>query len=415
MAMRNNLVRGMAIGAGLMYLLDPDRGRRRRAMVRDQVVSSWSDLDDAVEVAGRDLRNRARGVVAETRSRIRGGSVDDQTLTARIRSKLGRMVSHPHAVEVETSGGQVTLRGPILKSEESSLVSRIRKIRGVKGVINQLEAHQNTEGVPGLQGPYRAVGSTNPILQENWAPAIRLLMGVGGGLTMIYGRRSGGPIGTFMRLVGLGVVLRAATNLRINRLTGVGAGRRAVQVQKMINVAAPVEEVFEFWSHPENFPRFMSKLRSVTRAGENRWRFSVGGPAGTTIESAVEVTKYVPNDCIAWKSVEGATVANAGIVRFLPNEKGGTRIDIRLSYNPPGGAMGHAVATFLGFDPKSGLDEDLVRFKSLIEQGKTTAHGETVRREDLGAFPAGIDGSQGIGNFGGQVSPQERQQEGPQH
>lgn len=404
MAKANNLVRGMAIGAGLMYLLDPDRGRRRRAMVKDQVVSSWHDLDDAMDTAGRDLKNRARGVLAETRSRIRGEEVEDEVLKERIRSRIGRVVSNPHAIEVEAEGGCVTLKGPILKSEKDALVSTVKGMRGVEGVIDRLEAHEEAGRVPGLQGSGQKVGSRSAIFQENWAPAIRLLMGVGGGLSMLYGRRMRGPIGSVFSLLGLGVMLRALTNMRINRLTGMGAGRRAVEVQKMINVDAPVEEVFEFWSHAENYPRFMSKLREVKRVDDDRWHFVVEGPAGTTIGWDAIVTKFVPNECIAWKSAEGATVPNAGIVKFLPNEKGGTRIDIRMSYNPPAGALGHAVASFFGFDPKSGLDEELVRFKSLVEEGKTTAHGKTVTREELGAFPAGIEAQPGFGGAAGEAT-----------
>jgi uncharacterized membrane protein len=402
MAKRSNLVGGMVIGAGLMYLLDPDRGRRRRAMVRDQMVSSWSDLDDAVDTAGRDLKNRARGVLAETRSRFRSDEADDNVLMARVRSEIGRVVSHPHAIQVRAEDCCVTLSGPVLADEEEALVAAVKGVRGVEGVLNHLETHEEAGTVPGLQGGARKPGARSEVMQENWAPAIRVLMGLGGGLTTLYGRRMRGPIGPMVSMIGLGVLARAATNLRINRLTGVGAGRRAVQVQKMINVDAPVEEVFEFWSHFENFPRFMSKLREARRIGDDLWHFSVEGPAGITAEWDAVITKFARNDCIAWKSVEGATVANAGIVKFQPNEKGGTRIDIRLSYNPPGGAIGHAIASFFGFDPKSGMDEDLVRFKSLIEQGKTSAHGHTVRREDLGAFPVGMEQGEGLGGeFGG--------------
>jgi uncharacterized membrane protein len=397
MAKRSNLVGGMVIGAGLMYLLDPDRGRRRRAMVRDQMVSSWNELDDAVDTAGRDLKNRARGVLAETRSRFRSDEVDDNVLMARVRSEIGRVVSHPHAIQVRAEDCCVTLSGPVLADEEEALVAAVKGVRGVEGVLNHLETHEEAGTVPGLQGGARKPGARSEVMQENWAPAIRVLMGLGGGLTTLYGRRMRGPIGSMVSMIGLGVLARAATNLRINRLTGVGAGRRAVQAQKMINVDAPVEEVFEFWSHFENFPRFMSKLREARRIGDDLWHFSVEGPAGITAEWDAVITKFARNDCIAWKSVEGATVANAGIVKFQPNEKGGTRIDIRLSYNPPGGAIGHAVASFFGFDPKSGMDEDLVRFKSLIEQGKTSAHGHTVRREDLGAFPVGMERGEGLG------------------
>src|SRR5690625_7569151 len=96
MALRNNLVGGIVLGAGLMYLLDPERGRRRRAMVRDQMVSSWGDLDDAVDTAARDLKNRARGVVAETRSRLTPDRVTDEVLKEGGRALIGRVVAIAH-------------------------------------------------------------------------------------------------------------------------------------------------------------------------------------------------------------------------------------------------------------------------------------------------------------------------------
>jgi uncharacterized membrane protein len=232
-------------------------------------------------------------------------------------------------------------------------------------------------------------------MQENWAPAIRFLAGVGGGMMSVYGRRIGGPVGTLVSAVGLGVLARAATNLRLSRITGVRGGRRAVDVQKAINVNAPVNEVFEFFSHFENFPRFMAHIKEVKRTGDGTWHWVAEGPAGMGVEWDAIVTRFVPNQEIAWKSVTGATVANAGIAQFQPNENGGTRVNVRLCYNPPGGAIGHAVASFFGVDPKKAMDEDLVRFKSLIEEGKTSAHGETVEREELGAFPAGVQPGQG--------------------
>jgi uncharacterized membrane protein len=91
----------------------------------------------------------------------------------------------------------------------------------------------------------------------------------------------------------------------------------------------------------------------------------------------------VPNEVIAWKSVEGSPIGNAGIIRFQRNEKGGTRVDVRMTYNPPAGAIGHAVASFFGADPKHAMDDDLVRLKSLLEDGKTSAHGREIERDEL--------------------------------
>jgi len=129
----------------------------------------------------------------------------------------------------------------------------------------------------------------------------------------------------------------------------------------------------------------MAHLREVRRIGEGLSHWVAEGPAGTTFEWDAITTEEIPGQLIAWKSVEGATVGNAGVVKFLPNEQGGTRIDVRMTYAPPAGALGHVVASLLGVDPKHAMDEDLVRFKSLIEDGRTSAHGRVVRREELEA------------------------------
>jgi uncharacterized membrane protein len=96
-------------------------------------------------------------------------------------------------------------------------------------------------------------------------------------------------------------------------------------------------------------------------------------------------TAWVPNATIAWESVEGGAVATAGVVHFRPVDDGGTVIDVRLSYTPPAGAVGHAVAVLFGVDPKQSMDDDMVRLKSLLEEGRTTAGRarEQVRLEEI--------------------------------
>jgi osmotically-inducible protein OsmY len=152
---QGNLILGMALGAGLMYLLDPDRGRRRRALLRDQVVHGGRELEelkDAAAASSRDLQNRIRGVVAETRNRLRREDVDDSVLEARVRSEIGRLVANPRAIFVTASNGRITLSGPVLADEVEHLLSSILHVRGVSGVVNQLDVHQSPGDVPGLQG-----------------------------------------------------------------------------------------------------------------------------------------------------------------------------------------------------------------------------------------------------------------------
>src|SRR5512132_53268 len=89
-----------AFGAGLMYLCDPDRGKRRRALLRNKAEHAKRIAVDAGGKTRRDVRNQVRGVVAELESAFRSAEVADDVLKARVRTTLGRMVSHPRAIKV---------------------------------------------------------------------------------------------------------------------------------------------------------------------------------------------------------------------------------------------------------------------------------------------------------------------------
>ncbi|HEV7137004.1 MAG TPA: BON domain-containing protein, partial [Steroidobacteraceae bacterium] len=128
------LLSAAAAGAVSMYLLDPDHGRRRRAVMRDRLASSMSRLDDARSVASRDLRNRARGVAHEVRSRFTQEEVSDEILCERVRSRLGWAVSHPGAIEVSALSGRVTLSGAVLEREYVRLLRSVWAVRGVADV-----------------------------------------------------------------------------------------------------------------------------------------------------------------------------------------------------------------------------------------------------------------------------------------
>jgi uncharacterized membrane protein len=186
-----------------------------------------------------------------------------------------------------------------------------------------------------------------------------------------YGASRRDAPGTLLAAAGIGLIARAAMNVEARRLTGIGGGRRAVDVQKTITIDAPVDEVFAFWSQYSNFPRFFSRVLDVrpsAREGQSHW--TVAGPAGIPVEFDTEVSSLVPNERLGWRTIEGSPVAHAGLVRFEPAGDGRTRVHVRMSYNPPGGWIGHGVAAAFGVDPKSSLDADLVRMKTSLETGR---------------------------------------------
>jgi uncharacterized membrane protein len=83
---------------------------------------------------------------------------------------------------------------------------------------------------------------------------------------------------------------------------------------------------------------------------------------------------------IAWRTVPGAIIQSSGVVQFEPSSVGGTRIHLRMSYRPPADMVGHAAAVMFGADPRRQIDDDLLRFKSFMESGKTTGReGEALR------------------------------------
>src|SRR5205085_6311750 len=141
------LVGGAGLGAALMYIFDPDRGKRRRALIRDRVEAAGNEVSDKVEKMGRDLQNRAYGVVAETKSIFQHDEVTDDLLVDRVRSRLGRIPVHIGAFDITAKDGVVTLRGQILADELPKVLRAARFVRGVKGIDNQFEAHERAGNV----------------------------------------------------------------------------------------------------------------------------------------------------------------------------------------------------------------------------------------------------------------------------
>jgi len=359
---------GAVVGVALMYFLDPNSGRRRRARTRDKVVHAARLVNEGAKVTARDTVHRAQGAWTEAKRLFNPEEgVGDEALAGRVRAALGRMVSHPHAIEVTAGGGHVTLMGPILSYEVRPLLKAVRRVAGVRAVSDQLTVYNEPGDVPALQGGEPRTGERFELLQENWSPAARVAVGGVGAALMLAASQARGALSALLGVSGGALVARAATNRDMASLLGFGS--RGIAVQKTIYVAAPVERVFEFWTDYQNFPRFMHHVRDVRQLADNRSHWVVAGPAGVPVQWTAEVTGLVPGELIEWRSVSESDVRHEGEVRFVGTTDGGTRISVRLSYLPPAGAFGHAVATMFGADPKSEMDADLMRMKSMIETG----------------------------------------------
>jgi hypothetical protein len=156
------LLGGLGLGALLMYVLDPERGARRRALARDKAVRLYNRTSDRVGARSRDLRNRTKGAAAKTRSLLQSDDiVSDDVLAERVRSRIGRSVSHPGALDVSARGGRIRLAGPVLEREVEDLIDTVRSTPGVAEVEDLLEVHEHADAVPALQGTPRSDRQTS--------------------------------------------------------------------------------------------------------------------------------------------------------------------------------------------------------------------------------------------------------------
>lgn len=359
---------GAAVGAIAMYLTDPDRGRRRRALARDKVQRLMNKTGGAFEVTSRDLGNRVQGLRAEAGRRLMGSNVmsDDELLVERVRSKLGRAVSHPHAIKVEANQGSMTLSGPILADEKENLLMVARDVRGVMNVIDNLDVHERPD-IPALQGG-RNREPLPSFLQENWPPALRVIAAIGGGALGYYGLKQRSPASVALTAAGVGLMARGLVNMPFKRMVGADKEKLPVHLEKSIHIEARRETVFGLWCNYENFPHFMSNVQNVQDLGNGRTHWVVNGPAGTVIEWDAVLTDSKPPEILAWKSEPGSPVQHQGTIHFEP-ENSGTRVHVQMDYAPPAGVIGHAIASLFNGDPKKQMDEDLMRMKTFIESG----------------------------------------------
>lgn len=175
---RNALLAGAGLGALLMFIADPDRGARRRALVRDKAVRGTRVGGRAIAATAADLANRTRGIAAEARGALRREHADEDVLVERVRATLGRVCSHPRAIDVTLVDGEVTLRGEVLSPEADAVLAAAGSVRGVEDVIDELERYERAEGISSLQGAGRVGEPSVNLLPRRWAPATRALVGL---------------------------------------------------------------------------------------------------------------------------------------------------------------------------------------------------------------------------------------------
>jgi hypothetical protein len=199
---------GAGVGAGLMYLLDPQGGGRRRAVARDKSVSVLKQGGKAAAKTSRHLGNKTKGLVAEAGSKLRKSDLvdDGQKLLKKVQKAVRVSVSYPAAIDPILEEGRLHLHGLVLASEVARLLAAIGAVEGVTDVENRLELHESPKDLAAFRkGAKRWVG-----------PAARVLTGTTGGALALAGLKNRNVA---LGAVGLGLLAHGIANPDVKQLT----------------------------------------------------------------------------------------------------------------------------------------------------------------------------------------------------
>jgi uncharacterized membrane protein len=222
--------------------------------------------------------------------------------------------------------------------------------------------------------------------RKNLATIERVLTTIGGVALAFYGLKRRSTKGWLSAAAGSGLIACGVTGRSMildafgvnhagktqNPVVSVPHGE-GIKVEQTITINRTPNQLYRFWRNFENLPLVMKHLESVTVIDDQHSHWVAKAPAGQAVEWDAIIHNEIPGRLVAWRSVDGSDVDNAGSVEFKENPNGGTDLKVVINYRPPAGKVGDAVAKLLGEAPSQQIEEDLQQFKSLIEATEISA------------------------------------------
>jgi len=365
---------GAALGSTAMYMLDPRAGTRRRAELVERLALTRKQ---AVRVAQSSDRER------QTRfpSFFKPVPPSDEALTETLRSAIEQLVRQPAFVEIAVWNGDVVLSGSLDEPEHKRLLKTVRKTPGVKEVLDRLWIHRgrSNEVVRANELEQARAARIDEAQREGgWPTAARIAVGASGAALGLYGARTHGLSGALALIAGTALLLRTSINRPLKTLAP--RANQEIDIETSVDIDLPVDQVYSFLERYENFPYFMRYIRDVERLADGRSHWTAVGPVGRTVTWDSITTASEPDERIAWHTTPASSVRHHGELRCTRTDTG-THVDVRLTYTPPEGPLGRAMALLFGADPKVQLDQDLRRLKLALETGRTAP--DAARKPDV--------------------------------
>lgn len=260
----------------------------------------------------------------------------------------------------------------------------LRNSSTTRATLRAIGARELASGISLLTKP----SSSGPIWSRVAGDMLDLAL-LGGALAGRDSARHRGRLLAATAAVAGVTALDIASAARLSRNGSIQKLVLPIHVARSVTLSRTPEEVYRFWRQLENLPTFMAHLESVREEADGSSTWRAKAPAGMHVEWRAEITLDRPNEALAWRALEGATVPNRGVVRFKPGPAGkGTVLSVELKYDPPGGALGAAIAKLFGEEPAQQIAGDLRRLKQVLETGGVVHSDASIHRGMHAARPA---------------------------
>lgn len=216
-------------------------------------------------------------------------------------------------------------------------------------------------------------GNGHSAHKHNVGKADRVLSALLGATTLLRMPKRHGVGKAAAATSGIMLLTRAATgHSKVYDALGVSSARlgegAGINIDVRMVIMRPREEVYEFWREITNLPLFMRHLCSVEDRGGGVTHWAAHGPHGIPVEWDAQLINEEPGEYLAWQSLPGSRIENAGSVHFK-SIGGGTEVTLNMRYRPKGMVAGFAIAKFMNPVTEAEIREDIYRLKQVMETG----------------------------------------------
>jgi len=371
---------GAVAAASVVYYFDASRSGGSRPAALERSAQAARRSLSRLQAASRDLAHRAYGIGAFATAWWRHASVPPPILVQRVRTRLGRAVSHPGAVHVDVDPqGTVQLSGSVLAWEHEPLRRTVAGIPGVRAIRDALQVYESAEHESALLGaPIKRRRQARGGTPGNGRPAaLRLLMALVGSSLRPGGSSRRDTLGAAGASAGGAWLLPGVSGPRRHapRLRG-----PVLEVCQTLRVKAPIERVYRGLRQADRLVTLLPAFRALLRHrpdGATRW--AVHDPEGWPLEWTALITELHPNRQIAWRTTDDSMLGQSGMIWLEAIDPQQTRLHLYVSLREPPGRTGQALRRLLGDGPTGELTQTLRRLCQYLEGAAELRPGPSER------------------------------------